>query len=135
MTRVLVDTSVWIEHFRRSNDELAGLLVQDRVVIHPFVVGELACGTPPDRTQTLASLQLLMPAKQASVQEVLLLLEQESLFGQGLGLVDMSLLASTRLMPGTRLWTLDKRLHAAAQRLQVGYQAGTGPNAIAQRLG
>jgi len=123
MTRVLVDTSVWVDHFRRHNTALADLLLRDQVVMHPLVVGELACGTPPARAQTLADLSRLQQARQASLQETRALIEHERLFGLGCGVVDMLLLASTRLTPGLALWTLDKPLGALARRLGVAHQA------------
>lgn len=119
MTSVLVDTSVWVDHFRRSNDALADLLERDLVMTHPLVVGEIACGTPPNRIQTLAYLDSLQPTQQASVREAVAFIERERLFGAGCGLVDVLLLASTLMTPGVELWTLDKRLCALAERFGV----------------
>lgn len=119
MNGVLVDTSVWVDHFRRRNDALIGLLESDLVRVHPLVLGEVACGTPPNRLQTLADLGSLQHTQQASVREVLAFIEQEQLFGLGCGMVDMLLLTSTLLTPGSELWTLDKRLNALAERFGV----------------
>ena len=119
MTNVLVDTSVWVDHFRHRNDALAGLLELDRVLVHPLIVGEIACGTPPKRNRTLSDLEALQPSRQASVREVMDFIERECLFGMGCGLVDLLLLASTLMMPGAELWTLDKRLGALADRFGV----------------
>lgn len=120
---VLIDTSVWIDHFRRGNAALVDLIVMDLALTHPMVVGELACGTPPaPRIQTLADIELLQTANQASVREVMDFIERERLYGLGCGLVDMTLLASTLITPGAVLWTLDKRLTALAERLGVAYQ-------------
>ncbi len=117
---VLVDTSVWADHFRRPNSVLAGLVVLDQVLTHPMVVGELACGTPPEpRLRTLADMELLLAANQATPQEVRVLIEREALFGLGCGFVDLSLLASTLITPGAALWTLDKRLASLASRFGV----------------
>lgn len=121
MSAVLVDTSVWVDHFRRHNAELAELLGDDRVWCHAMVIGELACGTPPERDNTLASLGLLRQARQATLQELLAFIAAEQLAGQGCGYVDLSLLAATRLKPGLRLWTLDKRLAQLAERLDIRY--------------
>ncbi|WP_297907282.1 type II toxin-antitoxin system VapC family toxin [Thiomonas sp.] len=115
MSDVLVDTSVWVDHFRHGNATLAALLGSDRVLIHPMVVGELACGTPPDRTRTLAALHALRLARAASLDEVEAFVERECLYGRGCGLVDMMLLASTLITPGARLWTLDTRLATLAR--------------------
>lgn len=119
MKSVLVDTSVWVDHFRLRNAALADLLELDLVMMHPMVLGELACGTPPARAQTLASLDCLRQTQQASVREVMAFVERESLFGLGCGLVDMVLLASTLLTPDVELWTLDKRLCSLASRFGV----------------
>jgi predicted nucleic acid-binding protein len=118
---VLVDTSVWVDHFRRPNQALVDLLLQDAVLIHPWVLGELACGSPPSRAQTLADLAALRPARVATVDEVMALVERERLYGQGCGLVDLGLLASTLLTEGARLWTLDRRLATMAGRLGAAH--------------
>lgn len=123
MTVLLVDTSVWVDHFRRRNDELTRWLMQDAVLSHPWVLGELACGTPPARAQTLADLAALQPAKVATVDEVVAFVEREQLYGLGCGLVDLGLLASTLITPGARLWTLDRRLASLAERLGVVHPA------------
>jgi predicted nucleic acid-binding protein len=121
---VLVDTSVWVDHFRRHNGILAGLLEQDRVLMHPFVLTELACGTPPaPRARTLRLLAWLRGASQASQQEVLDFIERERLYSQGCGLVDVTLLASALMTPGASLWTLDQSLAALARRFGVGEPA------------
>jgi len=117
MKNVLVDTSVWVAHFLEHNPSLVQLLHQGRVLIHPMVVGELACGTPPERTSTLANLSLLQQTQVATIAEVLVFIEQEKLYGMGCGLVDVQLLASTLITPNTELWTLDQRLANLAQRL------------------
>ncbi|MDR2015038.1 MAG: VapC toxin family PIN domain ribonuclease [Azoarcus sp.] len=119
MKDVLVDTSVWIDHFRQHNDVLAGLLELDLVMAHPLILGEIACGSPPNRTQTLSDLLSLRQSRQASVSEVMDFIERERLFGLGCGLVDMLLLASTLMTPEAELWTLDKRLGAMAERFGV----------------
>jgi predicted nucleic acid-binding protein len=117
---VLVDSSVWVDHFRRNNAALVGLMAQDKVLIHPFVLTELACGTPPaPRKRTLADLARLRQCHSASQAEVLDFIEREHLYNQGCGLVDITLLASTLITPGTRLWTLDKRLDKLAARRGV----------------
>jgi predicted nucleic acid-binding protein len=119
MKGVLVDTSVWIDHFRHRNNGLVDLLDLDLVMSHALVLGEIACGTPPNRVQTLTDLDRLQQTQQASVREAMTLVERERLFGLGCGLVDMLLLASTLITPGVELWTLDKRLCALAERFGV----------------
>ncbi|WP_110648992.1 type II toxin-antitoxin system VapC family toxin [Salinicola peritrichatus] len=120
---VLIDTSVWVDHFRKRNDTLVELIEMDLALSHPMVLAELACGTPPaPRTRTLHSIGLLRPCNQAGLREVVDFIERESLYGLGCGLVDMCLLASTLITPGAQLWTLDKRLADMAGRFGVAYQ-------------
>lgn len=120
---VLIDTSVWIDHFRNSNDVLVDLIKQDRGLTHPMVIGEIACGTPPaPRTRTLNHMGLLQHCKQASLQEVMAFIEREKLYGLGCGWVDMTLLTSTLITPGAELWTLDKRLAGLAERFAVAHR-------------
>ncbi len=119
---VLIDTSVWIDHFRRGNEELIQLMVSDQALTHPLVVAELACGSPPaPRQQTLNDIALLTHCRQASLREVMDFVERERLFGLGCGVVDLSLLASTLITPGAQLWTLDRRLADLARRFGVAY--------------
>jgi len=117
---VLVDTSVWVDHFRRPNAVLVELMVLDEVLTHPLVVGELACGTPPEpRLRTLGDMALLLPADQAAPAEVRDFIEREALFGLGCGWIDLTLLASTLVSSSAQLWTLDKRLASLATRFGV----------------
>lgn len=119
---VLIDTSVWIDHFRRHNETLANLIVRDDGLTHPMVVGELACGTPPEpRLRTLGDIELLPAARQATWADITTLIERERLYGIGCGLVDIALIASTLVTPGARLWTLDRRLDELARRLGVAF--------------
>jgi len=120
---VLIDTSVWVDHFRRRNEHLGALLAHDLVLTHPMVLLEIACGTPPARKQTLADLGLLANSEQATVAEVTDFVEREALFGLGCGLVDLTLLASALVTPGAQLWTSDRRLAALAMRFGIGYGA------------
>jgi predicted nucleic acid-binding protein len=120
---VLIDTSVWIDHFRNSNDVLVDLIGLDLALTHPMVIVEIACGTPPaPRIQTLDNIGLLQPCNQASLREVMEFIEREKLYGLGCGLVDMTLLASTLITPGAELWTLDKRLADLAERFGVAHR-------------
>ena len=120
---VLIDTSVWIDHFRNGNDALVDLIGLDLALTHPMVILEIACGTPPaPRIQTLNNLNLLQACNQASLREVREFIEHEKLYGLGCGVVDMALLASTLITPGTELWTLDKRLVDLAGRFGVAHR-------------
>jgi predicted nucleic acid-binding protein len=108
---VLVDTSVWVEHFRKSNARLVGLLQQGEVFTHCFVIGELACGNLAQRAQVLTYLAALPQVPVAGHEEVLAFLEAWHLMGRGLGWIDMHLLASAMLAK-LPFWTLDKRLRS-----------------------
>jgi predicted nucleic acid-binding protein len=119
---VLVDTSVWVHHFRHGEPELTEMLEADRVLVHPMVLGEIACGTPPARERTLQWLAQQQQPIQASLQEVVALVDRERLYGLGCGWVDMTLLASTLMTPGALLWTRDRKLLALVERLKVGYR-------------
>lgn len=123
MRGVLVDTSVWVDHFRRRNAAMVELLASESALTHPMVLAELACGTPPaPRLRTLRDLRLLRQTQQASLREVMDLIEREELYGLGCGLIDLMLLASTLISPVAELWTLDKRLAKLADRFGVLHQ-------------
>jgi hypothetical protein len=117
---VLVDTSVWIDHLRRTSPRLVGLLDNGEVVIHPFVIGELACGNLANRKEIFSLLHSLPEVVRVEDDEILFFIEQHSLAGNGLGLIDVHLLASSTVSDHP-LWTKDKRLAAAAEKLGVGF--------------
>lgn len=118
---ILVDTSIWVDHLRSGNDELAGYLSQGIVLGHPLVVAELALGSLKSRTEILGLLDGLPAAPVAAVSEVRALIENRQLYQRGIGYVDASLLASSLLLPGTRLWTGDRRLRAVSEYLGVDF--------------
>ncbi|MEA3090124.1 MAG: hypothetical protein QOJ04_1466 [Caballeronia sp.] len=121
---VLIDTSVWTDHFRNHNAALIELLEWDRGLTHPMILGELACGTlPAPRTQTLRDIGLLQPANQINLEEVMAFIEREKVYGLGRGLVDIMLLGSVLITPGAQLWTLDKRLMGLSEKYNVAYRA------------
>ena len=119
--KVLVDTSVWVAHFKQRNQHLVGLLEAGRVVCHPYVIVEVACGTPPNRQLVLALLEELEFTPVATVPELLGLIERRALYARGCGFVDISLLAAALLDEHTLVWTLDKRLGATAADLGLSY--------------
>jgi predicted nucleic acid-binding protein len=122
VTIVLVDTSVWVAHFRDGNAALVELIEADRVLSHPMVVLELACGTPPaPGSRTLGALGRLRQSQQSSSAEVLAFVEREKLHGLGCSLLDIMLLASALITPGASLWTLDKRLSELAARFGIAH--------------
>jgi predicted nucleic acid-binding protein len=116
---ILLDASVWIDHIRLKNEDVSSLLDNGEVLCHPFVIGELGMGDFRDRPLFLAELRKLRAAEIASDNEVMVLVEHHRLFGRGIGYVDAHLLAAVFLTPDARLWTRDKRLKEAADRLKL----------------
>ncbi|MFI3121625.1 MAG: type II toxin-antitoxin system VapC family toxin [Methylococcaceae bacterium] len=116
---ILVDTSVWIDHFRNNEPLLVSLLTSNNVLCHPFVRSELALGNLSQRHIILSALDNLPQAPVAFADETSRFIETHSLFGLGIGFIDVHLLASTQLAINAKLWTRDKRLLAAAMRLNL----------------
>lgn len=116
---ILADTSVWIDHLRRGVPRLSEALGRGEIVLHPFVIGEIACGNLRNRGEILARLVTLSSAPVATDAEALAFLEARRLMGRGLGWIDVHLLAAVTLSPGMRLWTMDARLADAAVDLGV----------------
>jgi predicted nucleic acid-binding protein len=114
---ILVDTAVWVDHLRASDEMLIGLLVAGMVLAHPFVVGELALATLAQRGTVLGALSDLPQAIVATDAEVLNFIDRHKLFGRGVGYIDIHLLAAVRLTAGAKLWTRDKRLHGVAVQM------------------
>jgi predicted nucleic acid-binding protein len=120
---ILVDTSIWIDHLRVDNPALKTLLDAGRVLMHPFVIGELALGRMRQREMILAALSDLPRAELATDAEVLGFVDRQALFGRGIGYVDVHLLASVRLAAGAKLWTKDTRLRDVAEELGLAMTA------------
>lgn len=118
---ILLDTSVWIDHLRQGDAQVASVLQSGLALAHPFVIGELACGQLKSRTEILGLLAALPQARVAQEQEVLFFIERRDLMGRGVGYIDVHLLAATALTEGARLWTRDKRLDALARELELAY--------------
>ncbi len=116
---ILIDTSIWIDHLQNRNLLVEDLLRRKCVVCHPLVVGELAIGRLRDRKVVIESLMDLPQAIVAMNSEILRFIEIHALFGIGIGYIDAGLLASVKLTPNGSLWTLDKRLQAAAEKLLI----------------
>ena len=119
---VLVDTCVWVDHLRTGNPRLAVLLGQARVLIHPWVLGELALGGVTRNLEVSTLLDALPRAPLVSESELLGFIQARSLHGRGMGYVDAQLLASVSLAPGSTLWSVDKELRAAATKLGIAHQ-------------
>lgn len=117
---ILVDTSVWIDHFRRGNRRLMDLLLSEQVFCHAMVIGELACEQMKDRQGTLFLLNNLRKVPAVSDSQTILFIERQCLYGRGLGFIDVHLLAACCLAK-VRLWTLDRRLVSVAQDLGINY--------------
>jgi predicted nucleic acid-binding protein len=118
---ILVDTSIWIDHLRIGESRLAELLNGSKVLAHPFVIGELACGNLKNRNTVLALLQALPAAPLATDDEVLFYINRNGLMGKGIGYIDAHLLASVSLAGDAQLWTRDKRLGAMATLLDMAF--------------
>jgi predicted nucleic acid-binding protein len=119
---ILADTSVWIEHLRATDPRLSALLDREQLVMHPFVVGELALGSFRNPERILSNAEELPSIAVATDGEVLQFIRHNSLSGTGIGYVDAHLLVAARLTPRTSLWTFDRRLHAVADRLGLAFE-------------
>lgn len=117
---ILADTSVWVHHLRRGDNDLVELLHSGLAACHPFVLGELACGGIRNRKDFLGWLATLPALPKADDAEVLDFIDRHHLMNLGLGLIDVHLLASCRLA-GAALWTTDKTLATAASRLDLSW--------------
>jgi hypothetical protein len=113
---ILVDTSIWIDHFRYGDAELSKVIEDDRLLCHPAIIGELALGSLRDRDTVIAFLAAQREALVATHDEVMTLIDRHSIFSMGIGYTDAHLLASTLIDRRSILWTRDKRLAAAAQK-------------------
>lgn len=118
---ILADSSVWIDHLREGAGGLGERLNSGSVLVHPFVIGELACGNLRNRREVLALLHGMPMARPVTDAEVLYFIERNRLMGKGIGYVDAHLLASTALTPMARLWTADRRLADLAAGLGLAY--------------
>ena len=116
---ILADTSIWVDHFRSGDDELRRHLMQHDIAIHPFVIGELALGSLPDRVRTLGYLQRLPCLKVAQMEEIMHMVEARALYRRGIGLTDAHLIGSIFIHPPAKLWTRDKPLRIVAEELGI----------------
>jgi predicted nucleic acid-binding protein len=120
---VLVDTSIWIDHLRKADASLMQLLDTQQVLMHPYIIGELACGNLNPRDEILSLLSVLPSAQLADAHEVLYFIEANHLYGKGIGYVDAHLLSSVALARTAKLWTRDKRLLHVAESIGLAHQA------------
>ena len=115
---ILVDTSIWVDHFNKSDTDLVKMLNSGKVCIHPFIIGELSCGSISNRREILTLLNALPQVESALDEEVFTLIENKKLYGIGLGFIDVHLLASA-LLNDVTIWTRDKTLKKAATNLDI----------------
>lgn len=120
---IIVDTGIWIDHLKAADPRLAVLGERLEALVHPYVLGEFALGSLAHRKRLLERMAGMPQPPLARHAHVMQLIESERLFSTGIGYVDAHLLASLRLLPGSRLWTKDSRLHTQAERLGVAYTA------------
>ena len=118
---ILVDTSVWVNHLRHGDAELARMLVEQEVALHPFIIGEIAAGSLTRRSEVLGYLFLLHRLAVAQEEEVHHLLESRNLWGTGLGWTDLHILTAAKLS-GCRLYTADRAMNSAAVQLEIAYR-------------
>ncbi|MFP5237535.1 MAG: type II toxin-antitoxin system VapC family toxin [Acidobacteriota bacterium] len=116
---ILADTSVWVDHLRRRNPQMARHLRNGQVVTHPFIVAEIALGSLHNRRTILDGLDSLLTVNVAQIGEVRRMIEAHSLYSKGIGLTDAHLIASCLITQGTYLWTLDRKLDAVAKQLGI----------------
>jgi hypothetical protein len=121
---ILADTAIWIDHLRRHNTQMHGLLASGQILMHPCIVAELALGSLRDRHRTLAELDAFLEVRVAPLNDVRRMIEIRGLYAKGIGLTDAHLVASCLITPGTKLWTRDTALRSVAKAL--GIDAGQG---------
>ncbi len=122
MSRILVDTSVWVDHLRNKDEPLIHLLKQNQVLMHPMISGELACGYLHHRVHILELLNDLPQVSEATHGEALYCLEKHKLMGKGIGFIDLHLLAATLLAKNALLWTRDRRLRELSLGLNLCWE-------------
>ncbi len=118
---VLVDTSVWVDYLRGDCTSLASMLERNQVVMHPLIIGELACGNLKNRTQLLTLWKSLEFLTTTNHEETLFFIEKNKLMGKGVGFIDVQLLAAVTISLNVKLWTRDKRLAILAEQLGCNY--------------
>ena len=118
---ILADTSIWVDHLRGNNPEMAQLLAMGRILMHPFIVAEIALGSLHNRRERLSDLGSLLEVQVATLSEVRHMIESYGLYSKGIGLTDAYLVAACLLTPGTQLWTRDGALEKVAKSLNIHF--------------
>jgi hypothetical protein len=120
---ILADTSIWVDYLRgrnlRSNPEMEERLSRGQIVMHPFIVAEIALGSLHNRRKILDEMESLLEVKVAQLHEVRHMIEAHSLYSKGIGLTDAHLIASCLMTPGTQLWTRDSNMEKVAKALGI----------------
>lgn len=116
---ILADTSIWVDHLRGRNPEMERRLSRGQIVMHPFVVAEIALGSLHSRRARLDDMDALLEVKVARLNEVRNMIEAHSLYSRGIGLTDAYLIASCLMTPGTQLWTRDAAMERVAKALGI----------------
>jgi predicted nucleic acid-binding protein len=116
---ILADTSIWVDYFRRRNPEMEKRLSRGQIVMHPFVVAEIALGSLHNRRKRLEEMEALLGVKVAQLNEVRHMIEAHTLYSKGIGLTDAHLIASCLMTPGTQLWTRDGAMEKVAKALGI----------------
>jgi len=122
---ILVDTSLWVTHLRKGHPDLAALLEEGKVSIHPFIIGELACGNLRNRSEILSLLNSLPVSVVAQHEEIMTFIDRHRLMGKGLGYVNVHLLAAT-VLSDIQLWTEDKALASASKVMGMEFRPSVG---------
>lgn len=121
-TMIIVDTTIWIDHFKKGSARLKEPLIEGQVACHPFIIGELACGNLKNRAEIILLLHTLSTVTTSIQDEALYFIEEKRLMRLGIGIVDLHLLASA-IITNTAVWTSDRRLRELAKRLGILYVA------------
>lgn len=116
---ILADISVWIDHLRNRDPEMSSRLDAGQILMHPFIVAEIALGSLRNRRKILAEMEALLEVRVAQLDEVRQMIEARSLYSKGIGLTAAHLIASCLLTPGTQLWTRDSAMEAVAMGLGI----------------
>jgi|ERR1035438_8596612 predicted nucleic acid-binding protein len=116
---ILADTSIWVDHLRGRNPEMEKRLGMGQIVMHPFIVAEIALGSLHNRRELLDEMEALLEVRVAQLNEVRHMIEAHTLYSKGIGLTDAHLIASCLMTPGTQLWTRDGDLEKVAKTLGI----------------
>jgi predicted nucleic acid-binding protein len=116
---ILADTSVWVDHLRSRDPEMERRLIRGQIVMHPFIVAELALGSLHNRRKRLDDMDALLEISVAQLNEVRHMIEAHTLYSKGIGLTEAHLIASCLMTPGTQLWTRDGDLKKVANALGI----------------